>query len=79
MNAYTRDVDATLGNEFIQLKNFENIYTTRVFTYHVIKEENLQVTFVDSEINLRLYLSMMVTNYTSERFFSNMKLIKSRL
>ena len=42
----------------------------------MIVEKNLQDVFPNIEIGLRIYLSLMVTNYTGERSFSKLKLIK---
>ena len=39
----------------------------------------MQSTFPNVEIALRMYLVLMVTNCSSERSFSKMKLIKNRL
>ncbi|XP_017467866.1 PREDICTED: uncharacterized protein LOC108360188 [Rhagoletis zephyria] len=85
VETYPNDLESSLGNELIQLRDFAYLHekreneSTELFLYRIIKENNLQSTFVNSEIILRLYLSMMVTNCTSERSFSKMKLIKSRL
>lgn len=85
VETYSRDLEATLGNELIQLKKFASLHEKKenepieIFLYRLIMNNGLNSTFVNAEILLRLYLSMMVTNCSSERSFSKMKLIKNRL
>ena len=47
--------------------------------YTMIKKDNLESTFANIEIALRIFLSMMVTNCMGERSFSMSKLIKNEL
>ena len=47
--------------------------------YAMIKNDNLESTFPNVEIAARMFLSMMVTNFTGERSFSKLKLIKNEL
>ena len=65
--------------EFAHLQEKKENEPVEIFLYRIIKKNRLHSTFFNAEIVLRLYLSMMVTNCTSERSFSKMKLIKSRL
>ena len=47
--------------------------------YRLIHKHELQDTFHNVEIALRIYLSMMVTNCSGERSFSKLNFIKDRL
>jgi len=49
------------------------------FLYKILVGKGLQSTFPNVEIALRMYLDLMVTNCSSERSFSKMKLIKNIL
>ena len=50
-----------------------------LFLYRIIVDNNLQGTFPNSLVALRIHLSMMVANTAGERSFSKLKLIKNRL
>jgi len=43
----------------------------------VIVEDNIKCAFPNVEITLRIFLTLMVTNCTTERSFSQMKRIKN--
>ena len=45
--------------------------------YVMLKKHKLESTFPNTEIALRIYLSMMVTNCSGERSFSKLKRIKN--
>ena len=47
--------------------------------YQLILEKQVQGSFPNVEIALRMYLVLMVSNCSAERSFSKMKLIKNRL
>ena len=85
VNNYPDDLESSLGNEFVQLKAFSKHCeknekeTTELFLYRVIMENDLKCTFMNSEIALRMYLSLMVSNCEDERSFSKLKIIKNRL
>ncbi|VVC30442.1 Ribonuclease H-like domain,HAT, C-terminal dimerisation domain [Cinara cedri] len=87
VSIYPNDLESSLGNEFIQFSSFVKIYVeTRkdneqweIFLYRIIVENNLQCTFPNIEVVLRIYLVLMVSNCSGERSFSKMKLIKNRL
>lgn len=49
------------------------------FFHHFIIVNNLKCLFPNIEVALRMYLVLMVTNYTAEGSFSKMKIIKNRL
>ncbi|XP_060836346.1 uncharacterized protein LOC132919011 [Rhopalosiphum padi] len=87
VSIYSNDLESSLGNELIQFGSFVKIYIeTRkdneqweMFLYRIIEENNLQCTFPNIEVVLRIYLVLMVSNCSGERSFSKMKLIKNRL
>lgn len=87
VETYPDDLETTLGNELVQLAALLKQYSSNrledesveIFLYKIIFENNLRHTFVNSEIALRIYLSMMVSNCSGERSFSKMKIIKNRL
>jgi len=85
VNNYPDDLESSLGNEFVQLKAFSKHCeknekeTTELFLYRVIMENDLKCTFMNSEIALRMYLSLMVSNCEDEKSFSKLKIIKNRL
>ena len=43
----------------------------------VIVEDNIECAFPNIEISLRIFLTLMITNCTTERSFSQMKRIKN--
>jgi hypothetical protein len=45
--------------------------------YKVIVEDNIECAFPNLKISLRIFLTLMVTNCTTERPFSQMKRIKN--
>ena len=47
--------------------------------YRLLSKKFLDVCFPDLDIALRIYLSMMVTNCSTERSFSKLKRIKNEL
>ena len=47
--------------------------------YKLIRKNNLESTFPNVEIALRIYLSLMVSNCSGERSFSKLKRIKNEL
>ena len=50
-----------------------------LFLYRLTVKNNLNCVFINIEIALRIYLSMMVTNCSGERSFLSLKLIKNWL
>ena len=87
VSIYPNDLESSLGNELIQFSSFIRIYIEtlkdneqwEMFLYRIIEENNLQCTFPNVEVVLRIYLVLMVSNCSGERSFSKMKLIKNRL
>ncbi|XP_071033099.1 zinc finger MYM-type protein 1-like [Parasteatoda tepidariorum] len=47
--------------------------------YEIVKNNNLEDTFPNIDISFRIFLSLMITNCSSERSFSRLKLIKNEL
>lgn len=62
VSIYPNDLESSLGNEFIQFSSFVKIYVeTRkdneqweIFLYRIIVENNLQCTFPNIEVVLRI-------------------------
>jgi hypothetical protein len=50
-----------------------------LFMYQIIINKQLQSTFPNAEIMLRIYLCLMISNATGERSFSRLKHIKNHL
>ena len=53
--------------------------TFEIDIYLQLIESELEEAFSNVVIMFRIYLSMFVTNYKGERFFSKLKLLKSHL
>ncbi len=84
------DSEDTLGNELKQLGNLIKGFeknpddSHEMFLYQIIceTEENgfiLKCTFPNCEVLLRIYVSIIVTNSSSERSFLKMKFINNSL
>ena len=58
-------------------ENYNNF--TEADMYKAIIENGLKDTFPHTEIALRIYLSLMVSNCSGERSFSKLKLIKNHM
>ena len=74
VKTYPNDLDSNLGQEVTQLKFLRTSNNkknedelTAMYLYRIIKENELQSTFPNAEIALRMYFSIMATNCTSER------------
>ena len=82
---YSADFDACIENEVIQFsdlsKSFAHEQTNEtskeLFLYRLIITKGLKETFPNVEIAFRIYLVLMVSNCSSERSFSKLKLIKN--
>ena len=87
VDIYKDDLEACLGNELVQFASFVDEFkaeraagvSRENFMYHLIFDKQVQGSFPNVEITLRKYLVLMISNYTAERSFSKMKLIKNRL
>jgi len=81
VKTYQNDLDSNLEDEVTQLKFLRTLYnkknedeSTAMHLYRIIKENKLQSTFPNTEIALRMYLSIMAINCTSERSLSKMEI-----
>ena len=81
------DIEDNLGIEMVQFVEFYKVFkesrdekiSIQQFMYKLIHDHDVQETFPNVEIALRIYLVLMVTNCSGERSFSKLKLIKNRL
>ena len=85
-NTYKEDLDECTGIEFIQFTQFFKEFiaerkevSKELFMYQLLIEKEVKDAFPNVEIALRMYLVLMVTNCSSERSFSKLKVIKNRL
>lgn len=82
---YSNDLDANFGDELLQFQAFlreflhqkEEDCTTEQFMYSLIIDKDVQATFPNVEVALKIYLSLMVANCSGERSFTKLKLIKN--
>ena len=90
IKAYPKDLDDCLSEEFVQFNELlksdiashigqKKDISIELQFYNLITDNDLQCMFVNVEIVLRIYLSLMVTNCTGERSFSKLNIIKDRL
>ena len=47
--------------------------------YTLVKSSGLDSAFPNVEVALRIYLSLMITNYSGERSFSHLKRVKNEI
>ena len=64
-NEFLKDADGNIGKEH--------------FLYKLILDKRVKCSFPNVDISLRMYLILMVTNFSGERSFSMLKYIKNRL
>ncbi|CAI6376900.1 unnamed protein product [Macrosiphum euphorbiae] len=82
---YDDDLDELLCVEIINFSEFIKLYSKPTemsnehFMYKTLIEKYVISAFPNVEIALRMYLVIMVTNCSSERTFSRLKIIKNRL
>ena len=76
VETYVLDLDDGLGNELIQFKSFLNEEHTEAAMYELIFARDIEDVFPNTEVVLRIYMSIMATNCSGERSFSKLKLIK---
>lgn len=84
LEAYPHDLEDGLKDELPQFSEFVkhigvDCSSPELNYFTLIKENNIDTTFPNTDNLLRIYLCMMVTNCTGERSFSKMKLIKNYL
>ena len=86
VSSYPEDLDGTIKEELIHFSALlkTNLASTidkkkgkEVQYYALIKENQLESTFPNVEVALRIYLAMMVSNCSGERSFSKLKRIKN--
>ena len=86
VQAYPEDLEDDLGEELIQFSAFlntkvgstmDNEKNKEAEMYNLIKKNKLELLFLNVNIALRIYLSLMVTNCSGERSFSKLKRIKN--
>lgn len=84
---YPKDLNLNLGDELKQfhhymrakIRNNENIKFTYSECYNIIVADNIQFVFPNVETALRIFLTLMITNCSAERSFSQLKRMKNPL
>jgi hypothetical protein len=84
---YKDDLDHCLGIELVQFAAFSKLFqdeksdeiSQENFLYSLLLEKQVESSFPNVEIALRMYLVLMVANSSGERSFSKLKYIKNRL
>ena len=92
LDKYPDDIDNGFLNEILQFRayikrKFDSSTgtgtgtgtLTRQLLYDIIFQDDIKYVFPNTEIVLRIYLTLMVTNCSGERSFSCLKRIKSDL
>ena len=92
VSAYPNDLEPSLESELVQISQLyvsspqllsstlpSQPKSAELRMYQSLHEHSLVQTFPNTEIALRIYLSMMVSNAGGERSFSKLKLIKNYL
>ncbi|CAH2319537.1 zinc finger MYM-type 1-like [Pelobates cultripes] len=82
---YKHDLGTTFGDELIQFQSFISLFldekpddcSIEQFMYNTINDKDVRYTFPNTEIALKIYLTLMISNSSGERSFSKMKLIKN--
>lgn len=67
MNCYPADLDSNLDQ------------STEFYLHRIILQNNVQSTFFNAEIALRIFLSLTVTSRSGKKSFSQLKLVKNKL
>ncbi|GFV81334.1 dimer_Tnp_hAT domain-containing protein [Trichonephila clavipes] len=73
--SYPKDIDEE--QPFKMYMKVEKVTTRGIFTY--VKKSKLESTFPNLEVEMSIYLTLPVTNCTTERIFSALKRIKTEL
>ncbi|CAH2245391.1 zinc finger MYM-type 1-like [Pelobates cultripes] len=81
---YKHDLGTTFGDDLIQFQSFISLFldekpddcSIEQFMYSTINDKDVRDTFPNTEIALKIYLTLMISNSSGERSFSKMKLIK---
>ncbi|CAH2276762.1 zinc finger MYM-type 1-like [Pelobates cultripes] len=82
---YKHDLGTTFGDELIQFQSFISLFldekpddcSIEQFMYSTINDKDVRDTFPNTEIALKIYLTLMISNSSGEQSFSKMKLIKN--
>lgn len=90
VSSYPDDLEPSLESELVQISSLfasssdlqastcpKQSKSAELRLYQFLHEHSLVQTFPNTEIALRIYLSMMVSNSGGERSFSKLKLIKN--
>ncbi|XP_017474754.1 PREDICTED: uncharacterized protein LOC108365266 [Rhagoletis zephyria] len=80
---YTQDLEENLGNEMV----FFKAYCTekKILNYSplellkMLRQDNLQISYPNVEIALRMFVSIPISNCSAERSFSVLKRVKNYL
>lgn len=78
-NTFSEDIDDTFADEFLHFGAFFKEKNSPKDCLQKIRNLNISHTFPNMEIAYRLFLTLPITNCSSERSFSVLKRIKSRL
>ncbi|CAH2282028.1 zinc finger MYM-type 1-like [Pelobates cultripes] len=81
---YKHNLGTTFGDELIQFQSFIFLFldekpddcSIEQFMYSTINDKDVRDTFPNTEIALKIYLTLMISNSSGERSFKKMKLIK---
>ena len=85
-NIYKQDLDSDLEMELLGFQQFcanseefntKNKVSKEQAIYSIIIKERIRESFPNVEMVLRIYLTLMISNSSSERSFSKLKVIKN--
>ena len=87
IRTYPEDIDGNIVSELLQFHTYvrgragemENTKYSHKDLYDIIIKDGIKSAFPNVELVLRMFLSLMVTNCTGERSFSQLKRIKNEL
>ena len=88
VNLYPNDINSLLGNKCIHFRSFvptETLFGSKKRKVNakdliqIIRSKNLESTFPNIDVVLRIFLSTADTNCSRERSFNTLKWIKSAL
>ena len=87
ISVYKDNLDEFLEIELIQFASFSQMFkdeksnniSREQFLYTSIVDKHVEDAFENLEIALRIYLALMITNCSSERFFSKINIINNIL
>uniref|UniRef100_G3TY18 TTF-type domain-containing protein n=1 Tax=Loxodonta africana TaxID=9785 RepID=G3TY18_LOXAF len=77
VQAYPDDLNTNLYGEVRQFHSYMRTKFTDSGMYDSIIEDKIQCVFPNVEIALRIFLTLMITNCTTERSFSSLKRLKN--